>query len=164
MNAWREAATFIHEGVLKIPDEATLIWADNGHGILDDRGAIAKDQGEYYHTAMYDYMSNHYSEMMPLERIQRELGRAAKAGATRWLLVNTANVRPVVMTTRAVMELAWNPTAVDRSELGRKRQVSRPLVARGIRPRRGGRRRRVLQSLLRGSRSLWSGRRRHRGR
>lgn len=110
MNAWREAATFIHEGVLKIPDEATLIWADNGHGILDDRGAIAKGEGEYYHTAMYDYMSNHYSEMVPLERIQRELGRAAKSGATRWLLVNTANVRPVLMTTRAVFELAWNPS------------------------------------------------------
>jgi hypothetical protein len=109
MNAWREAATFIHEGVLKIPDEATLIWADNGHALLDDRGSIAKGQGEYYHTAMYDYMSNHYSEMMPLERIQRELGRAAKAGATRWLLVNTANVRPVVMTTRAVFEMAWKP-------------------------------------------------------
>lgn len=109
MNAWREAATFIHEGVLKIPDEATLIWADNGHGILDDRGAIAKGEGEYYHTAMYDYMSNHYSEMVPLERIQRELGRAAKAGATQWLLVNTSNIRPVVMTTRAVFELAWNP-------------------------------------------------------
>jgi Glycosyl hydrolase family 115 len=109
MNAWREAATFIHEGVLKIPDEATLIWPDNGHGILEDRGAIGKGQGEYYHTAMYDYMSGHYSEMVPLERIQRELGRAAKAGATRWLLINTANVRPVVMTTRAVMELAWNP-------------------------------------------------------
>ena len=109
MNAWREAATFIHEGVLKIPDEATLIWADNGHALLDDRGQIAKGQGEYYHTAMYDYMSNHYSEMMPLERIQRELGRASNAGATRWLLVNTANVRPVVMTTRAVFELAWKP-------------------------------------------------------
>ncbi len=111
MNAWREAATFIHEGVLKIPDGVTLVWPDNGHGILDDRGKIASGQGEYYHTAMYDYMSNHYSEMVPLERIQRELGRAAKAGATRWLLVNTANVRPVVMTTRAVMELAWNPDA-----------------------------------------------------
>src|SRR5579863_6378451 len=94
MNAWREAATFIHEGVLKIPDGVTLVWPDNGHGILDDRGKIASGQGEYYHTAMYDYMSNHYSEMVPLERIQRELGRAAKAGATRWLLVNTANVRP----------------------------------------------------------------------
>ncbi len=111
MNAWREAATFIHEGVLKPPAGATLIWPDNGHGLLEDRGAIAAGQGEYYHTAMYDYMSNHYSEMAPLERIQRELGRAAQAGATRWLLVNTANVRPVVMTTRAVMEMAWNPAA-----------------------------------------------------
>jgi len=111
MNAWRESATFIHEGVLKIPDGVTLIWPDNGHGLLDDRGKIASGQGEYYHTAMYDYMSNHYSEMVPLERIQRELGRAAKAGATRWLLINTANVRPVTMTTRAVMELAWNPQA-----------------------------------------------------
>ena len=108
MNAWREAATFIHEGVLRIPDGVTLIWPDNGHGLLDDKGKIAAGQGEYYHTAMYDYMSNHYSEMMPLERIQRELGRAAKAGATRWLLVNTANVRPVTMSTRAVMEFAWN--------------------------------------------------------
>ena len=109
MNAWREAATFIHEGVLKIPNGVTLVWPDNGHGILEDKGTIAAGQGEYYHTAMYDYMSNHYSEMVPLARIQRELGRAARAGATRWLLINTANVRPVVMTTRAVMELAWNP-------------------------------------------------------
>ncbi len=124
MNAWREAATFIHEGVLKIPDGVTLIWPDNGHGLLDDRGKIAAGQGEYFHTAMYDYMSNHYSEMMPPERIQRELGRAAKAGATRWLLINTANVRPVTMTTRMAMELAWNPkqwiapnsTAPDSSE------------------------------------------------
>jgi Glycosyl hydrolase family 115 len=122
MNAWREAATFIHEGVLKIPAGATLVWADNGHGILDDKGAIAAGEGEYYHTAMYDHISNHYSEQVPLERIQRELGRAAKAGATRWLLINTANVRPVLMTTRAVMELAWNPapwTAPGSNEAGK---------------------------------------------
>jgi hypothetical protein len=109
MNAWREAATFIHEGFLKIPNGVTLVWPDNGHGLLEDKGEIGAGQGEYYHTAMFDYMSNHYSEMVPLERIQRELGRAARAGATRWLLINTANVRPVVMTTRAVMDLAWNP-------------------------------------------------------
>ena len=109
LNAWREAATFIHEGFLKVPDGVSLIWPDNGHGLLEDHGAIAAGQGEYYHTAMFDYLSNHYSEMVPLERIQRELGRAVNAGATRWLLINTANVRPVVMTTRAVMELAWNP-------------------------------------------------------
>ena len=110
LNAWREAATFIHEGVLHLPDDVTLIWPDNGHGRLADRGKLAAGQGEYYHTAMYDYMSNHDSEMVPLARIQRELGRAATAGATNWLLVNTSNIRPVVMTTRAVMEMAWDPS------------------------------------------------------
>ncbi|HWB85506.1 MAG TPA: glycosyl hydrolase 115 family protein [Bryobacteraceae bacterium] len=109
LNAWQEAARFIHEGVLRPPEGVTLVWPDNGHGILQDQGELASGEGQYYHTAMYDYVSNHYSEMVPLERIQRELGRAAKVGATRWLLVNTSNVRPVVMTTRAVMELAWNP-------------------------------------------------------
>jgi hypothetical protein len=46
--------------------------------------------------------------MVPLERIQRELGRAAKAGATEYLLINTSDLRPVTLTTRAVMELAWD--------------------------------------------------------
>ncbi len=109
MNAWREAAQFILEGYLKVPEGVTLVWPDNGHGLIQDRGKIAAGQGVYYHTAMYDYRSNHWTEMVPLERIQRELGRMVKAGATQFLLVNTSNLRPVVMTTRAVMELAWNP-------------------------------------------------------
>ncbi len=109
LNAWREAAQFIHEGFLKVPPGVTLVWPDNGHGLIEDKGQIAAGQGIYYHTAMFDYFSNHYTEMLPIERIQRELGRAVKAGATQFLLVNTSNLRPVVMTTRAVMELAWNP-------------------------------------------------------
>jgi hypothetical protein len=109
LNAWREAAQFIHEGFLKVPPGVTLVWPDNGHGLIEDRGEIAAGQGLYYHTAMFDYFSNHFTEMLPTERMQRELGRAVKAGATQFLLVNTSNLRPVVRTTRAVMELAWNP-------------------------------------------------------
>ena len=107
LNAWAETSTFIHEGVLRVPDGVTLIWPDNGHGILQDRNMLAAGQGEYYHSAMFDGLSNHYSEKVPLERIQRELGRAAAAGANRLLLVNTANLRPVVMTVRAELELGW---------------------------------------------------------
>jgi hypothetical protein len=109
MNAWREAAQFIREGFLHVPEGVTTVWPDNGHGLIEDGGRIGPGQGIYYHTAMFDYLSNHYSEMIPLGRIQRELGRAVRAGATSFLLVNTSNIRPVAMTTRAVMELAWNP-------------------------------------------------------
>jgi hypothetical protein len=108
-NAWVEGATFLRRGLLKLPRGVTVVWPDDGHGTIQDRGEISAGQGEYYHTAMIDWRSNHFSELVPLERIRHELGRAAKAGATEYLIVNTSNLRPVVMTSRATMELAWNP-------------------------------------------------------
>lgn len=109
LNAWDEAAPFIRQGLLKVPAGVTLVWPDNGHGTLQDRGDIRAGEGEYYHTAMIDWRSNHFSELLPVERIRHELGRAARAGATDYLIVNTSNLRPVVMTSRATMDLAWNP-------------------------------------------------------
>jgi hypothetical protein len=107
-NAWAEAVPFLQSGLLKVPAGVTLVWPDNGHGVIRDEGAIRAGQGVYYHTAMVDHMANQLTEMLPLERMQRELGRVAKAGATEYLLVNTSDVRPVPLTTRAVMELAWD--------------------------------------------------------
>ena len=107
MNAWRESAEFIRQGWLHVPQGVSIVWPDNGHGLIEDGNTISKGQGVYYHTAMYDGRSNHFTDRIPLERMAHELGRAANAGATDYLLINTANVRPVVMTTRAVMELAW---------------------------------------------------------
>ena len=111
MNAWDEAVPLLKQGHLKIAKGVTLVWPDNGFGVIRDEGAIAKGQGVYYHTAMFNYRANQLSENIPLERIQRELGRAARVGATEYLLVNTSDIRPVTMTTRAVMELAWDPKA-----------------------------------------------------
>lgn len=109
LNAWAETASFLHAGFLKVPSGVTLVWPDDGHGTIRDQGEISAGEGVYYHTAMIDWRSNHFSELVPLERIRHELGRAAKAGATDYLIVNTSNLRPVVMTSRATMELAWNP-------------------------------------------------------
>ncbi|MDE3179411.1 MAG: glycosyl hydrolase 115 family protein, partial [Acidobacteriota bacterium] len=85
LNAWAEAAPFIRQGLLKVPAGVTLVWPDDGHGTIQDRGEIKAGEGEYYHTAMIDWRSNHFSELVPLERIRRELGRAARAGATDYL-------------------------------------------------------------------------------
>jgi hypothetical protein len=111
MNAWMEAVSFIRGGSLTIPPGVTLVWPDNGHGVIRDEGTIAKGQGVYYHTAMLNGVANQLSEMVPVARIRRELGRAYKAGATEYLLDNTSDVRPVVMSTGALMEMAWNPAA-----------------------------------------------------
>jgi hypothetical protein len=111
MNAWDEAVPLVRKGYLKIPSGVTLVWPDNGHGIIRDDGALTRGEGVYYHTAMHNFMANQLTEMVPLARIQRELGRAARVGATEYLLVNVSDIRPVVMTTEAAMELAWNADA-----------------------------------------------------
>lgn len=108
-NAWREGAQYIQEGLLHLPEGITVVWPDDGRGMIQDGGRMRSGQGIYYHVAMMDDHSNHYTEMVPIKRIQHELGRAVRAGATQYLVVNTANIRPVTMTTRAVMELAWDP-------------------------------------------------------
>jgi len=106
-NLWQEGARLVQEGHLKIPDGVGTVWADDGFGYLQDRGQVTAGQGAYYHVAMMNFRANQLTEMVPVERIASELGRYAKAGATHYLLVNNSDVRPVSMTTKAVMDLAW---------------------------------------------------------
>jgi hypothetical protein len=104
---WQEGARLMEEGLLKIPPEATLVWADTGYGDMQDGGKVSAGQGMYFHVAMMNFNANQLSEMVPVSVIEEELGRYIKAGATAYFLVNTSDIRPVAMTTRAVMETAW---------------------------------------------------------
>src|SRR3569833_1872636 len=54
--------------------------------------------------------------MGPVSVIDEELGRYIKAGATNYFLVNTSDIRPVAMTTRAVMEAAWGGAQTGQDE------------------------------------------------
>jgi hypothetical protein len=104
---WQEGARLTQEGYLKIPPEVSLVWADTGYGDMQDGGKVAAGHGMYFHVAMMNGQANQLSEMVSLKIIQSEIGRYIKAGATSYFLVNTSDIRPVVMTTRAVMEMAW---------------------------------------------------------
>jgi hypothetical protein len=108
MNTWMEGTQLMQSGALKLPDDVTLVWADDGAGMLLDGGLMDKGEGVYYHTAVIGGNSNHFTERVPIQRLSRELGRAVAAGATAYLMLNPSDLRPVLMTTRAVMELAWN--------------------------------------------------------
>ena len=106
-NLWQEGARLVQQGDLSIPSGVGLVWADDGYGYLDDKGQVAPGQGAYYHVAMMNGRANQLTEMVPVERIYSELGRYIKAGATNYLLLNTSDIRPVSMTTKAVMNIAW---------------------------------------------------------
>lgn len=107
-NLWQEGAKLVQQGDLKIPPEVATVWADDGYGYLQDNGEVAAGQGAYDHVAMMNGRANQLTEMVPVERSFSELGRYIKAGATDYFLVNTSDIRPVTMSIRAVMDVAWN--------------------------------------------------------
>jgi hypothetical protein len=106
-NLWQEGARLVQQGDLAIPSGVNAVWADDGYGNLQDAGRVAAGHGAYYHVAMMNGRANQLTEMVPVERIYSELGRYISAGATHYLLVNTSDIRPVTMTIRAVMDVAW---------------------------------------------------------
>src|SRR5690348_18302880 len=110
---WQEGARLVQEGYLKIPPEVGTVWADTGYGYLQDKGLVTAGQGAYYHDAMMNGMANQLTEMVPVERIDSELGRYIKAGATNYLLLNTSDIRPVSMTAKAIMDIAWKGMSSD---------------------------------------------------
>jgi len=113
---WQEGARLMKEGYLKIPPEVMLVWADTGYGDMQDGGAVAAGHGAYFHVAMMNNQSNQLTEMVPVSVIQGELGRYIKAGATSYFLVNTSDIRPVAMTTREVMDIAWGGLPAETSD------------------------------------------------
>ena len=107
-NLWQEGARLVQQGDITIPPEVHKVWADSGYGYPRDKGEVAAGQGVYYHDAMMNGRANQLTEMVPVERIYSQLGRYIKAGATHYVLLNTSDLRPVVMTAKAVMDAAWS--------------------------------------------------------
>jgi hypothetical protein len=65
---------------------------------------------------MMNNRANQLTEMIPMERVASELGRYIKVGATNYLLINTSDIRPVSMMTRAVMDVSWKGLPPGESE------------------------------------------------
>lgn len=107
-NLWAEGAALYHDGLVRIPSEVTVVWPDDGAGSMRDSGRVRPGDGMYYHTAMLSDRGNQWSELVSPERIHREIGRFARAGATRYFLLNVGDIRPVPLSSTCAMRLAWD--------------------------------------------------------
>ena len=114
-NLWQEGARLVQQKLLTIPSDVATVWADDGYGYLQDAGNVTAGQGAYDHVAMMNGRANQLTEMVPVERSLSEMGRYIKAGATNYFLVNTSDIRPVAMSTEAVMNIAWRGLPKDAS-------------------------------------------------
>jgi len=104
---WNEGAGLVKGGYIEIPPEVGRVWPDDGYGELQDGGQVRAAEGAYYHVAMMNFSANQLSEIVPIERVESELGRYINAGATNYLLLNTSDIRPVAMMAKAVMNVGW---------------------------------------------------------
>lgn len=99
---WAEGTDFYAQGLLNVPkvtlpqflrseiltqlEDVTIVWADDGSGIVPDRQLVKEGHGLYYHTAMLDGKANQLTEMVPPSRIYDEIGYFIKKGMFNSLL------------------------------------------------------------------------------
>lgn len=110
-NLWHEGVEMVDNGELQIPSNVHRVWPDDGYGHLRDGGRIGRGDGVYFHTAYMNGHANQLTEMVDPAVSWDELGRALDVGAAAFLLVNVSDLRPVPLSTDAVMGIAWDGLA-----------------------------------------------------
>jgi hypothetical protein len=105
-NMWVEGADMFQKGFFKVPEGVTIVWADNGQGIMMEKGFAKPGDGVYYHTAVMG--KNQLSEMVSPARACREVGRLIAAGATEYFMLNVSDIRHYPLSTDFCMKMAWN--------------------------------------------------------
>jgi len=105
-NMWVEGADMFQKGFFKVPAGVTIVWADNGQGIMMEKGFAKTGDGVYYHTAVMG--KNQLSEMVSPSRAYREVNRLITAGATEYFMLNVSDIRHYPLSTDFCMKLAWD--------------------------------------------------------
>ena len=128
-NIYNEAATFYREGLLHLPEEVILLFADNGYGKMVSRREWNRDEripslprkedckkhnGMYYHVSFYDLQAaNHITQTpVPFSLISEELNSAFSNGIRDALIVNVSNVKPHLVSISLVADF-WKDGVVD---------------------------------------------------
>jgi hypothetical protein len=110
---YKEVLTLYQAG-LKLPDDVTIVWADDNHGYLRQLSNAAEQQrsggsGVYYHLSYWGAPQDYLwlSSISP-SLVSYELSKAYALGARRLWVVNVGDIKPAEMETEFALDLAWN--------------------------------------------------------
>lgn len=112
-NLYGETMELYQQGLISLPEDVIMIWADNGYGkmvsrrqgnhnpripALPDPGLKGRRHGVYYHVSFYDLQAANVLTMMPnsMDFVKKELTSGYDRGITALWLVNCSNVKPHV--------------------------------------------------------------------
>jgi hypothetical protein len=107
---WQEDLELLANGYITLPDNVDLIFTDAGFGYIRVNSNWTKYcNGVYYHTAMYDGSANQLGEMIPVDRIASQFAPVVNESKSTTIMIdNVSDLKPALMTTAAVLALAWD--------------------------------------------------------
>ncbi len=109
----------VYNAGLRLPDDVTIVWPDDNYGFMkhlptaEERNRSGGN-GVYYHLSYcgtpHDYL---WLNTTPPALMLEELGRAYKAGADRYWLLNVGDIKPMELGVQVFFDLADNPKVFD---------------------------------------------------
>lgn len=104
----------IYENGLKVPDDVTLLWADDNHGYIRRLSTAEEQQrsggsGVYYHLSLLGTPDGFLwlSTISP-SLMSYELSKAHAYGADRIWMINVGDLKPAEKELTFAMQLAWD--------------------------------------------------------
>lgn len=120
---YKEVLTLYNAG-LKVPDDVTILWAEDNHGYLrqipnDAERKRKGGAGVYYHLSYYGAPTSYlWINTTPLPLVREELRKAYDAGANRLWVINVGDLKPSEIALELTMQLAWHIDDWTESNLG----------------------------------------------
>lgn len=108
---YKEVLTLYNAG-LKVPDDVTILWAEDNHGYLrqipnDAERKRSGGSGVYYHVSYYgDPQSYLWINTTPPALVREELRKAYDAGANRLWVINVGDLKPSEIALEFSMRMA----------------------------------------------------------
>lgn len=104
----------LYQNGLKLPDDVTIVWADDNHGYIRQLSTPEEQQrsggsGVYYHLSYWgtphDYL---WLSTISPSLISYEMTKALQFGANRLWVVNVGDIKPAEMETEFFLDMAWD--------------------------------------------------------
>lgn len=111
---YKEVQAIYNDG-LELPDDVTIMWADDNHGFIRnipnaEERARSGGHGVYYHNSYWgpDDESYMWLNTMPLTLFYEEMSKAIRYDADRAWIINVGDIKPGEISMEFLLEYAFN--------------------------------------------------------
>ena len=110
---WMEGSMLMEKGMLKIPEEATIVFADNGPNQMFAPEFYLQKQdssisyGVYYHLQYYN-LGPHLAPMTGINKLYYNIKLCYDINDRDYFIINCSNVREFIFELKACSQMVWD--------------------------------------------------------